>query len=268
MAGVFEAKGLFYKAGEGGGSDPHNLGYYADLTALQTAHPTGTDGDYAVLGSTDTIWVWDSDTLAWVDTDQKGQVTSVNNQTGDVTVQETLVSGSNIKTINGNSVLGSGDMQISGFLPFPAGWTTNGTTKALCDDIAADTITVKGSAFLGEVTCSDLPASISNSEINVYINDGTTAANKVIILELTSGNVSPYRWIYVYWNGGSDTSGWKTWQETLVSGVNIKTINGTSLLGSGDITTEAIQVSTMPTAGADELGKVYQFILGQTYRFK
>lgn len=187
-------------------------------------------------------------------------VTSVNGQTGDVTVQETLVSGTNIKTINGNSVLGSGNMQISGFLPFPAGWTTNGTTKALCDDIAADTITVKGSAFLGEVTCSDLPAGISNSEINVYINDGTTAANKVIILELTSGNVAPYRWIYVYWNGGTDTSGWKTWQETLVSGTNIKTINNTSILGSGNITTEAIQVSTMPTAGVDELGKVYQFI--------
>ena len=86
---LLEAKGLFYKAGEGsggGGSDPHNLGYYADLTALQTAHPTGTDGDYAILGSTDTIWVWDSGTSAWVDSDQKGQVTSVNNQTGAVTI--------------------------------------------------------------------------------------------------------------------------------------------------------------------------------------
>lgn len=79
---VFEAKGLFYKAGENGGSDPHNLGYYADLTALQTAHPTGSDGDFAILGSTDTIWVWDSGTSAWVDTDTKGQVTSVNGQTG------------------------------------------------------------------------------------------------------------------------------------------------------------------------------------------
>lgn len=84
---LFVSGKLFYKAGEGsggGGSDPHNLGYYADLTALQTAHPTGTDGDYAILGSTDTIWVWDSGTSAWVDSDQKGQVTSVNGQTGAV----------------------------------------------------------------------------------------------------------------------------------------------------------------------------------------
>lgn len=70
----------------GNGGDQHNLGWYADLTALQTAHPTGEDGDFAILGSTDTVWVWDSDTSAWKDTDTKGQVTSVNGQTGAVTL--------------------------------------------------------------------------------------------------------------------------------------------------------------------------------------
>lgn len=84
---LFVAGKLFNKAGSGGGgSDPHNLGYYADLTALQTAHPTGQDGDFAILGSTDTVWIWDSGTTAWVDSDQKGQVTSVNNKTGAVTI--------------------------------------------------------------------------------------------------------------------------------------------------------------------------------------
>ena len=221
-----------------GGGDQHNLGYYATQSDLETAHPTAEAGDWAIVGATDTVWIWDEDTSAWVDSDQKGQVTSVNGQTGDIS----------IKSINGNSLMGSGDLQISGFLPFPAGWTTNSTTKALCDDIAADATTVKGSAFLGEVTCSDLPAGIVNSEINVYINDGTTAADKVIILELTSGNVAPYRWIYVYWNGGSNTSGWQTWQEPLVSGTNIKTVNNTSLLGSGDISVAQMTVpATMPT---------------------
>ena len=217
-----------------GGGDSSNLGYFATLEALQEAYPTAEPGNWAIVGTTDTVWIWDSDTSAWKDSDQKGQVTSVNNQTGDV----------NIKSINGNSLMGTGNLQVSGFLPFPAGWTTNSTTKALCDDIAADTTTVKGSAFLGEVTCSDLPASIANSEINVYINDGTTAADKVIILELTSGNVAPYRWIYVYWNGGTDVSGWKTWQEPLVSGTNIKTINGSSVLGSGDLTISGLPSQT------------------------
>lgn len=88
-----EAK-LFHKAGEGagGGSDPHNLGFYADLTALQTAHPTGADGDFAILGSTDTVWVWDSGTTAWKDTDTKGQVQSVNSKTGVVVLDANDVS--------------------------------------------------------------------------------------------------------------------------------------------------------------------------------
>ena len=73
-------------ASGGGGSDPHNLGWYATQSALETAHPTGSDGDFAILGSTDTVWVWDGDTTAWKDTDTKGQVTSVNGQTGAVTV--------------------------------------------------------------------------------------------------------------------------------------------------------------------------------------
>lgn len=70
----------------GGGGDQHNLGWYATESALTTAYPTATDGDWAIVGSTDTVWVWDSDTTAWVDTDTKGQVTSVNGQTGAVTL--------------------------------------------------------------------------------------------------------------------------------------------------------------------------------------
>lgn len=66
--------------------DPHNKGYFATVKALQEAYPTATDGDFAVVGETDTIWVWDGDTNRWVDSDTKGQVTSVNGETGDVTV--------------------------------------------------------------------------------------------------------------------------------------------------------------------------------------
>ena len=76
--------------GSGGGS--HNLGYYVDETALTTAHPTANAGDFAIVGSTDTIWIWDADTSAWVDSDQKGQVTSVNNKTGDVVIPALVAS--------------------------------------------------------------------------------------------------------------------------------------------------------------------------------
>lgn len=70
----------------GSGGDQHNLGYYTTQAALEEAYPTAEAGDWAIVGETDTVWVWDEDTSAWVDTDQKGQVTSVNNMTGAVTL--------------------------------------------------------------------------------------------------------------------------------------------------------------------------------------
>ena len=118
------------------------------------------------------------------------------------------------------------------------------TTKALCDDIAADTSAVAGKAYLGEVTCSDLPASMNNAEIVVEIMAGTTAQNKVIVLTCTSGNAAPYMWKYTYWNNGTDVSGWKGFQEQLVSGTNIKTINSNSILGSGNLDIDGLPSQT------------------------
>ena len=42
-------------------------GWYATPEALKTAVPVGENGWWAVVGTTDTIWTWDSDTGAWVD---------------------------------------------------------------------------------------------------------------------------------------------------------------------------------------------------------
>lgn len=43
-------------------------GWYETEDALRAAHPTGENGQWAIVGSTDTIWTWDSDTSAWVNT--------------------------------------------------------------------------------------------------------------------------------------------------------------------------------------------------------
>lgn len=58
-----------------GGGDKHNMGYFTTPEALATAYPTAEAGDFAIVGSTDTVWVWDVESSAWVDTDTKGQVT-------------------------------------------------------------------------------------------------------------------------------------------------------------------------------------------------
>ena len=60
----------------------HNKGIFANASEMPTTDVQA--GDYCVNTTTDTVWIYDADTSAWVDSDRKGQVTSVNGQTGEV----------------------------------------------------------------------------------------------------------------------------------------------------------------------------------------
>lgn len=43
-------------------------GFFATPEALRAAFPTGKAGDWAIVGSSDSMWVWDAESSAWVDT--------------------------------------------------------------------------------------------------------------------------------------------------------------------------------------------------------
>ena len=62
----------------------HNKGAYAREADMPS---DAIAGDYCVNTTTDTIWVYDAETSKWVDSDRKGQVTSVNGKTGDVVLE-------------------------------------------------------------------------------------------------------------------------------------------------------------------------------------
>lgn len=64
----------------------HDFGFFDTVAELQAAHPTGNAGDFALIGATDTFWVWDTTTSAWVDSHKADAVTSVNGRTGAVTI--------------------------------------------------------------------------------------------------------------------------------------------------------------------------------------
>lgn len=49
------------------------VGWYPNYEALYAAHDTGYDGNWAIIGDTDTIWVWDSDTGVWKDTGESSK---------------------------------------------------------------------------------------------------------------------------------------------------------------------------------------------------
>ena len=126
-------------------------------------------------------------------------------------MQEKLVSGENIKTINNEDILGSGNLSIEGggFKSFSSSWPTTDTTAAFCAAINADTDAVIGNAYLGGATFSDLPFN-GNGDIVVEILQGPQTNSKSIHLILTSGTNSPYHWEYTYWetSGIPHNSGW------------------------------------------------------------
>ena len=74
-------------------------GYYETETALKNAHPTGEAGDYAIVNSTDTMWIWDADKeggAGWKDGAGKGSVVSVNNMTGEVVLTKSNIGLGNV----------------------------------------------------------------------------------------------------------------------------------------------------------------------------
>jgi len=214
-------------------------------------------------------------------------VQSVNGSTGSVTVQETLVSGTNIKTINGDSLLGSGNITISGGGGISDGdkgditVSASGATWTIDNGVVTDSKLSTGidAAKLGDGTVSNAEFQYLNgvtSAIQTQLdgkvdeNAAITGATKTKITydakglvtagddlaatdlpsgidaaKIADGTISNTEFQYL--NGVTDNIqtqfGGK--QETLVSGTNLKTINSTSLLGSGDIS-----ISASPSGGA------------------
>lgn len=137
--------------GGGSGGDAHNKGYFATPTALRTAHPTAQDGDYAVVGSTDTIWVWDSDTTDWKDTDTKGEVESVNGKIGVV-----VLNADDVSAVEQVNALPTASASTVGKIVQYKGATTSSLTN--------------GYFYKGNST-SNYSASISFAENKISISD-------------------------------------------------------------------------------------------------
>lgn len=170
--------------------------------------------------------------------------------------QDTLVSGQNIKTINGQSVLGEGNIAIQGGTsnwddiqgkPEFAEVATSGSYNDLTDkpEIPSD--------YIENITDSDTEFSIDTafnykSGKKYSLSFSKTGGFDVIIggvgdtqrkinlsidtdIIATKGDLANYQPVGDYATKTELTSK----QDTLVSGTNIKTVNGQSLLGEGNI---------------------------------
>lgn len=141
---------------------------------------------------------------------------------GNVAVQDVLVSGTNIKTINTNSLLGAGNISVQDTL-------VSGTNIK----------TINSSSLLGSGDVSVQPTLVSGTNIKT-INSGSILGSGDLLLQdkLVSGtNIKTINSTSLLGSGDLPV------QATLVSGTNIKTINSTSLLGSGDVVVQPTLVS-------------------------
>ena len=205
------------------------LGVYATLGDLQTAHPVGSPGDVYLVGSggSYTMYVWSEDDADWVDggpitspapaianplmdgtaavgtsqnyaredhvhpsdtSKQDALVSGTNIKTintesllgsGDVTVQETLVSGTNIKTINSESLLGSTDIAVQ--VPLVSGTnikTINSESLLGSTDIAVQVPLVSGT-------------NIKTINSNDILGSGNIAISSQLNIDLLWTNANP-----------------------------------------------------------------------------
>lgn len=173
----------------GGGKDPNNLGAFLDYAALVASYPVGSAGNFAILDSTDTVWVWDAIGGVWHDSGGSGMVTSVNGKVGVV-------------------VLAASDVGA-----VPSTRTVNG--KALSADItlaSADTgsvpttTTVNGKALSGNIslTASDVGA----------LPTGTTVDDAKTLQGRTLINTAPSDGQAIAWNNAQSR-----WEPQTVNGV-------------------------------------------------
>lgn len=166
------------------------VGWYPNYEALYAAHDTGYDGNWAIVGDTDTIWVWDSDTGVWKDTGESSKFANYYDKT----------------QIDSNFY---GKTQIDAKLPKPvkvtvkaSAWTIGDYTVSWDDGSTSNyttcaTVTVAGMTANSRIAVSDrtrvtdavrMVAALEPGAgvVKFYTNAAPTSA-AVFVLEVTAG---------------------------------------------------------------------------------
>lgn len=155
------------------------------------------------------------------------------------TKQDTLVSGTNIKTVNGNSLLGEGNIEIQGGGSGISDAPGDGKKYVRQNANWVEETTVDTSNF---ATTAELANKANTSDLSNYLTTTDAESNyakksEIPSLEgyLQTSTADEKYATKTELSGKADTSALTSKQDTLVSGTNIKTINNQSLLGEGNI---------------------------------
>lgn len=174
----------------------------------------------------------------------EGVETAMNNK------QDTLVSGTNIKTINGESVLGEGNIVIEGGSSSAVN-SVNGMTGDVVIDIPdTSTLATKEEVNTLSTTVEGLSGEVAVAKTDIQniktkqTEDGTKINSLVTDVGAVQDGISTLEVDVADINKELRKK-----QDKLVSGTNIKTINNQSILGEGNLEV-TIPDATTATSGA------------------
>lgn len=195
LGGTFYNSGMYYSNGVTW--EYMNVPYQATQAEVNT----GTNNDKFVTPSTFTNaskWGTKQDTLV-----SATNIKTINSTTilgsGDLAVQATLVSGTNIKTINGSSLLGSGNLTVSASLVVGTTAITSGTAGRILFEGAGNVLQESANLFY-DSTNSWLGLGVSTPKATIDI---TTTGGMVIRSDYTV--TSPFGGCWIGWNTGNTT---------------------------------------------------------------
>jgi hypothetical protein len=202
--------------------------------------------------------------------------------------QDALVSGTNIKTVNGVNILGSGNATVSASM----GTLSDLTNVTTASPVTGQVLSFNGTEWVNATPISGVTdhtllsniGTITHAQIEAeleWLNDNPPALESLPDMALTfpisNGQVLSYNSISGRWVNTTPTSGVTDHtllnnigtrthaqlesdiagkQDILVSATNIKTINGTTILGSGDITVGGSDATKLPLAGGTMTGAI------------
>lgn len=150
--------------------DPHNKGYFETGVALNTAIPTAIDGDFAVVGATNTVWVWSTASSDFVDSGANGAVASINGRTGVITLTKADVGLNNVVNLDTSTTAN----------------ITDSTDKRFVTDANLVVIGNTSNTNTGDETQSSILTKIGytpiNSDITTYTTKETLASADYILI--------------------------------------------------------------------------------------
>lgn len=207
-------------------------GYYETETALNSAHPTSEAGDYAIVNSTDTMWIWDADKeggAGWKDGAGLGSVISVNNMTGEVILTKSNIGLGNVdNTSDANKPVSTAQQNALNLKVNKAGDTMTGDLTLKSKLIIQGTNTTNSSRYITSDSADNI-FFVTNNVARVVVNDNVFRPSVASKGQVSLG-VDTNRFKDLYLAGVAKITGVVTTGADINSGASV---NATTYLKTG-----------------------------------